>query len=89
MQLCRYDVALNINTQGPRRVLDFAKRCPNLQLFLHVSTGTELYFVPRCKACIHFDLICILMETLVCVLTSPSFGILSDLNTPLSSRKIR
>lgn len=78
MQLCRYDVALNINTQGPRRVLDFAKRCPNLQLFLHVSTGAELYFVPICKACIHSDLICILMQTLVFVLTSPSFGILSD-----------
>lgn len=56
MQWCRYDVALNINTQGPRRVLDFAKRCPKLQLFLHVSTGTELHFVPNLKACIYFDL---------------------------------
>ncbi|KAG0622426.1 hypothetical protein M758_3G096500 [Ceratodon purpureus] len=35
----RYDTALNINTQGPRRILDFANGCPNLQLFLHVSTA--------------------------------------------------
>lgn len=89
MQLCRYDIALNINTQGPRRVLDFAKRCPNLQLFLHVSTGTELYFFSSFKACIHFYLLSILVQTLVFVLTSSSFGILSYLNTPVSSRIIR
>jgi hypothetical protein len=35
----RYDVALNINTLGPQRLLNFAHRCPNLQLFMHVSTG--------------------------------------------------
>lgn len=35
----RYDVAMNINTEGPRRILDFAHGCPNLQLFLHVSTA--------------------------------------------------
>lgn len=89
MQLCRYDVALNINTQGPRRVLDFAKRCPNLQLFLHVSTGTELYLVSSFKACIYFDLLGILIQTLVFVLTSPSFGILNYLNTPRPSQKLR
>jgi hypothetical protein len=89
MQLCRYDVALNINTQGPRRVLDFAKRCPNLQLFLHVSTGTELYFFSSFKACNHFYLLSIQVQTLVFVLTSSSFGILSYLNTPVLSRIIR
>ncbi|CAI6003594.1 unnamed protein product [Closterium sp. NIES-65] len=34
-----YDVALNINTMGPRRVLAFAKKCRRLQLLVHVSTG--------------------------------------------------
>ncbi|CAI5517001.1 unnamed protein product [Closterium sp. Naga37s-1] len=35
----RYDVALNINTQGPRRLLELAHSCPHLQLLLHVSTA--------------------------------------------------
>nr|XP_024380705.1 fatty acyl-CoA reductase 2-like [Physcomitrium patens]PNR50630.1 hypothetical protein PHYPA_009816 [Physcomitrium patens] len=35
----RYDIALNVNTQGPRRIIEFARGCPNLQLFLHVSTA--------------------------------------------------
>ncbi|CAI5465242.1 unnamed protein product [Closterium sp. Yama58-4] len=35
----RYDVALNINTLGPRRLLAFAKQCHHLQLLLHVSTA--------------------------------------------------
>ncbi|CAI5465740.1 unnamed protein product [Closterium sp. Yama58-4] len=35
----RYDVALNINTQGPRRLLELAHSCPYLQLLLHVSTA--------------------------------------------------
>ncbi|KAK4784361.1 hypothetical protein SAY86_018729 [Trapa natans] len=35
----RYDVALNINTQGPFRLLSFAMRCKKLQNFLHVSTA--------------------------------------------------
>ncbi|GJP50292.1 hypothetical protein CLOM_g9427 [Closterium sp. NIES-68] len=35
----RYDVALNINTLGPRRLLAFAKQCRHLQLLLHVSTA--------------------------------------------------
>ncbi|GJP51989.1 hypothetical protein CLOM_g11113 [Closterium sp. NIES-68] len=35
----RYDVALNINTQGPRRLLDLADSCRNLQLLLHISTA--------------------------------------------------
>ncbi|CAI5489464.1 unnamed protein product [Closterium sp. Naga37s-1] len=34
-----YDVALNINTMGPRRVLAFAKKCRRLQLLVHVSTA--------------------------------------------------
>ncbi|ERN04448.1 hypothetical protein AMTRI_Chr03g140830 [Amborella trichopoda] len=35
----RYDVALNINTRGPCRLMRFAKRCKKLKLFLHVSTA--------------------------------------------------
>ncbi|XP_050287961.1 fatty acyl-CoA reductase 2, chloroplastic-like [Quercus robur] len=35
----RYDVALNINTRGPSRLLGFAKKCKKLSLFLHVSTA--------------------------------------------------
>uniref|UniRef100_A0A2P2NYX7 Fatty acyl-CoA reductase n=1 Tax=Rhizophora mucronata TaxID=61149 RepID=A0A2P2NYX7_RHIMU len=35
----RYDVALGINTMGPRHVLFFAKKCNKLQLFVHVSTA--------------------------------------------------
>ncbi|KAF2319328.1 hypothetical protein GH714_014833 [Hevea brasiliensis] len=35
----RYDVALNVNTQGPARLLDFAKKCKKLKLFLHVSSA--------------------------------------------------
>ncbi|CAK7329155.1 unnamed protein product [Dovyalis caffra] len=33
-----YDVILNTNTQGPTRLLDFAKKCKRLKLFLHFST---------------------------------------------------
>ncbi|KAK4778177.1 hypothetical protein SAY87_018364 [Trapa incisa] len=35
----RYDVALNINTQGPFRLLNFAMRFKKLRNFLHVSTA--------------------------------------------------
>ncbi|KAG5252648.1 fatty acyl-CoA reductase [Salix suchowensis] len=35
----RYDVAININTKGPARVLEFGKKCNKLRLFLHVSTA--------------------------------------------------
>ncbi|KAF8110540.1 hypothetical protein N665_0082s0011 [Sinapis alba] len=35
----RYDVALGINTFGALNVLNFAKKCVNLQLLLHVSTA--------------------------------------------------
>ncbi|KAF5207250.1 Fatty acyl-coa reductase [Thalictrum thalictroides] len=35
----RYDVALNVNTLGPCRVLNIAKRCTKLKLFMHVSTA--------------------------------------------------
>ncbi|PIA60022.1 hypothetical protein AQUCO_00400713v1 [Aquilegia coerulea] len=35
----RYDVAIDINTLGPCRMLSFAKRCKGLKLFMHVSTG--------------------------------------------------
>nr|GMD73860.1 alcohol-forming fatty acyl-CoA reductase-like [Ipomoea batatas] len=35
----RYDVAMGINTMGAKHVLDFAKNCENLKIFLHVSTA--------------------------------------------------
>ncbi|KAL8214382.1 hypothetical protein R6Q57_003831 [Mikania cordata] len=35
----RYDVALDINTGGPSRIMSFAKQCKKLKLFLHVSTA--------------------------------------------------
>uniref|UniRef100_A0A7N0RFA7 Fatty acyl-CoA reductase n=1 Tax=Kalanchoe fedtschenkoi TaxID=63787 RepID=A0A7N0RFA7_KALFE len=35
----RYDVALAINTMGPKHILDFSKKCTNLKAFIHVSTG--------------------------------------------------
>ncbi|KAH9602293.1 hypothetical protein KSS87_012971 [Heliosperma pusillum] len=35
----RYDVAININTGGPGRVMNFAKKCKKLKLFLQVSTA--------------------------------------------------
>ncbi|XP_077210012.1 jojoba acyl CoA reductase-related male sterility protein [Tasmannia lanceolata] len=35
----RYDVALDINTRGPCRLMNFAKRCKKLKLLLHVSTA--------------------------------------------------
>lgn len=35
----RYDVALNLNTFGAKNVLNFAKKCVNIKLLLHVSTA--------------------------------------------------
>ncbi|KAL2895669.1 Fatty acyl-CoA reductase 2 [Bienertia sinuspersici] len=35
----RYDVAIDINTWGPGRVMAFAKNCKKLKLFLQVSTA--------------------------------------------------
>ncbi|XXG64994.1 hypothetical protein AAC387_Pa05g2804 [Persea americana] len=35
----RYDVSLNINALGAKRVLDFAKKCAKLEMLLHVSTA--------------------------------------------------
>ncbi|KAL7597130.1 hypothetical protein Lser_V15G28419 [Lactuca serriola] len=35
----RYDVALALNTFGAKFVLDFAKKCINIKLLLHVSTA--------------------------------------------------
>ncbi|KAI7731419.1 hypothetical protein M8C21_007789 [Ambrosia artemisiifolia] len=34
-----YDVALNLNTFGAKNVLNFAKKCVNIKLLLHVSTA--------------------------------------------------
>nr|WDA53427.1 alcohol-forming fatty acyl-CoA reductase [Erycina pusilla] len=35
----RYDIALNINVLGVKRMMIFAKRCRKLEVFLHVSTA--------------------------------------------------
>eukprot|EP01018_Ginkgo_biloba_P021071 Gb_18690 [translate_table: standard] len=35
----RYDVALNINTRGVSRLMEFARRCHRLRLFLQISTA--------------------------------------------------
>ncbi|KAJ4880712.1 Fatty acyl-CoA reductase 3 [Raphanus sativus] len=35
----RYDIALGINTLGPLNILDFAKKCENIKIFVHVSTA--------------------------------------------------
>ncbi|KAI3973614.1 hypothetical protein MKW92_053356 [Papaver armeniacum] len=35
----RYDVALKINTMGAKNVLEFAKKCTKVQMFIHVSTA--------------------------------------------------
>ncbi|KAA8516955.1 hypothetical protein F0562_017227 [Nyssa sinensis] len=35
----RYDVALDINTKGPGRLMSFAKKCKKLKLFMQVSTA--------------------------------------------------
>ncbi|KAK4377907.1 hypothetical protein RND71_004203 [Anisodus tanguticus] len=37
----RYDVALDINTGGPSRLMNYAKQCHNLKLFLQISTGKQ------------------------------------------------
>ncbi|KAI7982715.1 hypothetical protein LOK49_LG15G01856 [Camellia lanceoleosa] len=38
----RYDVALLLNTLGAKLVLDFAKKCANIKMLLHVSTDIEM-----------------------------------------------
>ncbi|KAM3398932.1 fatty acyl-CoA reductase 3 [Capsicum galapagoense] len=35
----RYDIAMNINVQGAVNVLNFAKRCVNVKIIIHVSTA--------------------------------------------------
>uniref|UniRef100_A0ACD5XYF2 Uncharacterized protein n=1 Tax=Avena sativa TaxID=4498 RepID=A0ACD5XYF2_AVESA len=35
----RYDVALDVNVAGVRHMCEFARRCPNLEVLLHVSTA--------------------------------------------------
>ncbi|XP_057479965.1 fatty acyl-CoA reductase 3-like isoform X1 [Actinidia eriantha] len=35
----RYDVALHLNTLGAKNVLNFAKKCANIKLLLHISTA--------------------------------------------------
>ncbi|KAL3597590.1 hypothetical protein D5086_009227 [Populus alba] len=40
----RYDVALGINTLGALHVLNFAKKCVNVKMLVHVSTGEARRF---------------------------------------------
>ncbi|XP_017254563.1 fatty acyl-CoA reductase 2, chloroplastic-like [Daucus carota subsp. sativus] len=35
----RFDVALDINTKGAARIINFAKKCEKLKLYVHVSTA--------------------------------------------------
>ncbi|XP_026430444.1 probable fatty acyl-CoA reductase 5 isoform X2 [Papaver somniferum] len=35
----RYDVALAVNTMGPKHVLNFTEKCENLEMILHASTA--------------------------------------------------
>lgn len=35
----RYDVALDVNVVGVRHMCDFARKCPNLEVLMHVSTA--------------------------------------------------
>eukprot|EP00250_Pteridium_aquilinum_P010169 c19192_g1_i1 orf=172-2352(+) len=35
----RYDHALNLNTKGAQRIVQFGKGCPHLELLMHVSTA--------------------------------------------------
>uniref|UniRef100_A0A803MKL1 BED-type domain-containing protein n=1 Tax=Chenopodium quinoa TaxID=63459 RepID=A0A803MKL1_CHEQI len=35
----RYDIALGVNTLGPKHVINFAKNCTNIKLLIHVSTA--------------------------------------------------
>ncbi|KAI3870764.1 hypothetical protein MKW92_003148 [Papaver armeniacum] len=36
--LIRYDVALAVNTMGAKHILDFAEKCENLEMCMHLST---------------------------------------------------
>ncbi|VAH96108.1 unnamed protein product [Triticum turgidum subsp. durum] len=35
----RYDVALDVNVVGVKHMCDFARKCPNLEVLMHVSTA--------------------------------------------------
>lgn len=39
--ICRYDVALDTNTKGAKHLISFAKKCKELKLLLHISTGMQ------------------------------------------------
>ncbi|CAI9262922.1 unnamed protein product [Lactuca saligna] len=56
----RYDVALALNTFGAKFVLDFAKKCINIKLLLHVSTA----YVSGEKPGIILESTCYLGETI-------------------------
>lgn len=38
----RYDVSLDVNVMGVKHLCHFAKQCPRLKMFMHVSTGKTL-----------------------------------------------
>ncbi|ESR43101.1 hypothetical protein CICLE_v10011477mg [Citrus x clementina] len=35
----RYDIAIDINTRGPSHVMNFAKKCKKIKVFVHMSTA--------------------------------------------------
>ncbi|XP_074353003.1 fatty acyl-CoA reductase 2, chloroplastic-like [Apium graveolens] len=37
----RFDVALDLNTVGAARIVNFAKKCEKLKLYVHISTGNH------------------------------------------------
>lgn len=37
--MCRYDAAMGTNVLGAMHILNFAKKCAQLQVLLHISTG--------------------------------------------------
>lgn len=45
---CRYDVALGLNTFGVKHVINFAKKCINLRVLVHVSTGLYMNMFYQC-----------------------------------------
>lgn len=42
--LSRYDASFQLNTMGAKNVLNFSKKCANIKLLLHVSTGEYTLF---------------------------------------------
>ncbi|XVF55952.1 hypothetical protein PTKIN_Ptkin06aG0077000 [Pterospermum kingtungense] len=59
----RYDDTLDINAMGPYHLMDFAKKCIKLELFVHISSVIE-FFVP---AYVNIPRTGIIMEQKLCL----------------------